>query len=182
MVFGRHAMAGRVALPLDVLRWGLNQALDAQGRPESFVLTSRPPALAFDALFSLIGSNRVQVGASIEVEGVEVGPSLLRISLRLHALEVEALRPESPIAKLLASGLIDLADPAGALNYIPKRPQWILEAEGERFVLDLMKVPSIARIAPLRRCLETLSPHLEIRQVRSEGDWLLFEVKSRSRA
>ena len=143
------------------------------------MLTARPPTLALDATLSLIGGNRLQAGAAVEFEFVELGPDVLRVAVRLHEVEVIALTPESPVGKMLASGFFDFSVPAKLLGILPKRPKVIAEASGNRFVLDLLQLPLLAANLHLRRALATFSPVVQVRELRTEGDWLLVQLKAR---
>jgi hypothetical protein len=177
-VLGRHAVGCRVALPLDLLRWAADQLPVGAGKPESLVLTARPPALAVDAVVSLMGNNRLGVGASILVDAIELGPDHLRVALRLQEVDVTALTPDSPLGKMVSSGFLDFSKPASLLSLLPKRPSIIAEASGDRFVLDLLQVPVIGRSAPLRRALATISPVLQIRELRTQGDWVVLQLQA----
>ncbi|MGB0588879.1 MAG: hypothetical protein ACPGU1_04285 [Myxococcota bacterium] len=176
VVLGRHALGRRVAVPLDLLRWAADQLPPGAGKPESLVLTARPPALAVDAVVSLMGNNRLSVGASILVEAIELGPEVFRVALRVHEVDVTALTPDSPLGKMVSAGFLDFSKPASLLSFLPKRPSVIADAAGDRFVLDLMKVPAIRRSAPLRRALATISPVLQVRELRTEGDWIVLQL------
>lgn len=176
ITLGRHAAGRRVGIPLDVLRWAADQLPVGGGRPESLVLTARPPALAVDATLSLMGDNRLKVSVAIEVESVTLGPDTLQVALRLHGLEVTPLTPKSPLGKMLSSGFLDFNNPASVLNLMPKRPRVIAEASGNRFVLNLLALRALKRDRRLRRALATLSPVLQIPALRTEGDWLVAQL------
>ena len=178
VVFARHAAGRRVAIPLDALRWALDQLPEGGGKPESVTLTARPPTLALDATASLMGDNRLRASASIEFEFVELGPDALRLALRLHEVEVVPLTPTSPMGKMLSSGMFDFSKPASLLNFMPKRPRVIAEADGNRFVLDLLQVPKLGRNRRLRRALATISPVIQVRELRTDGDWLLVGLEA----
>jgi len=182
LVFGRHALGRRVAIPLDLIRWGLEHALSAPQKPESMVITARPPALAFDAVLALMGNNRLRVGASILVESIEFEASSVRVAFRVHEVDVEALTPESPLGKMVSSGFLDFSKPASLLSFVPKRPAFIVDAKADRFVVDLMQVPALSENQALRRSLSALSSVFSVREVRTEGDWLVFQIASQLRA
>ncbi|MDP6946826.1 MAG: hypothetical protein QF464_21935 [Myxococcota bacterium] len=179
VVFARHAAGRRVAIPLDVLRWALDQLPEGGGKPESLAITARPPSLALDATASLMGGNRLRACATVEVECVELGAEALRLTVRLHEVEVVPLTPDSPLGKMLSSGLFDFSRPASLLNFAPKRPKVIAEADGNRFVLDLLQLPRLASNRRLRRALATISPVIQVRDLRTEGDWLLVQLQTR---
>ncbi len=174
----RHAAGRRIAIPLDALRWALDQLPEGGGKPESLTITSRPPTLAVDATVSLMGGNRLRAGASVEITFVELGADALRLALRLHDVDVVPLTLGSPLGKMLSSGVFDFSKPASLLNFAPKRPPVIVEAKDNRFVLDLLQLPKLANNRRLRRALATISPVIRVREIRTEGDWLLVQLQA----
>ncbi|MDP6946680.1 MAG: hypothetical protein QF464_21200, partial [Myxococcota bacterium] len=47
-----------------------------------------------------------------------------------------------------------------------------------RFVLDLLQLPKLAKNRRLRRALATISPVIRVREIRTEGDWLLVQLQA----
>jgi len=85
---------------------------------------------------------------------------------------------ESPIATLIKSGALDLSKPGNLVKFLPKRPPAIVEAEDDRIVLDLMKVPAIANNAPLRRLIAVLTPVVNIRAIETDRDHIYVALKA----
>lgn len=171
-----YGLRRQVAIPLDAVRWALAQIPQGGNAPESVTLRAVPPGLRFDATVSFMG-NRLQTSAILEVEGVRLGGDSLGLVLRVRNLSAKALTPNTPIAQVLASGALDLTQPANMLNFIGKRPPIIVEAKGDRFELDLLQVPKLRDNRALRKLLATAAPVLGVTAVRTEGDWLLLGWK-----
>jgi hypothetical protein len=73
---------------------------------------------------------------------------------------------------------MDLTKPASLLNFMPKPPA-VVDAQGDRFVIDLLKVPKIAANTLVRRLLEVLSPMIHIGEVATDGDNLVVAIRPR---
>ncbi len=173
----RHAVGRRIAIPLDVLRWALDQLPDGHGKPDSLYIASRPPTITLDASVDVMG-NKVRAGGGIEVERLTFGRDVLRLGVRVHDLHATALDANTNIGKMLASGILDLKKPANLLKFIPKRPPIIAGAEGDRFELDLMQLPQFGKNKALHRVLATISPVIMVTDIRTEGDWLLVQLET----
>jgi hypothetical protein len=67
------------------------------------------------------------------------------------------------------------------VKVLPKRPSAIVEADADRVVIDLMRVPAIAGNAVLRRVLSILTPVLGIRAIETDGDHLYVSLRATPR-
>lgn len=174
----RNAAQLRVTVPLDVVRWGLGKI-----RSEvvgDFAVSSAPPGLALEMTASAMGA-KVGIKAVLTVEELVLGPDVFRVTVRVTdlAIEPQGSAAGGPIAALLASGTIDLAKPGNLLAFLPKKPSLIAEAEGNRFVLDLLQLKSLRDNAMLMRGLRLVTPVLTIRDVVTEDDNLLVGLRVR---
>lgn len=174
----RQAVRRRLAIPLDALRWAMEQLPPERGRPEHFELEAQPPGLAVRARASFMG-NHLDLSARVHVDAVEVDADALRLTVRMTDVDAQTLDEKSPISQVLASGAVDLSRPADLLGFLPKRPAVIAEAKGDRFVLDLLRIPKLAEQRALRRTLATLGPMVQVGEVATDGDWLLVELQPR---
>ena len=95
----------------------------------------------------------VRASGSIEVLGVEVSPTAVRITLRAYDVNLKPWPGESdtPVATLIKSGALDLSKPGNLVKFLPKRPAVIVDAEGDRLVLDLLKAPKLANNPNFRK-------------------------------
>jgi hypothetical protein len=62
------------------------------------------------------------------------------------------------------------------VKFIPRRPAAVVEADGDRVVVDLLKLPKLANDARIRRILGILSPVLGIRAIETDRDHLYIKL------
>ncbi len=173
----REAVRMRVVVPLDVVRWGLGKIRSS--KLSELSVSAQPPGLGLGMVVSVMGS-RLRVGGTLRIDEIRVGPGTLQVELRLHDLSVAPVDgPAGPIQALLSSGAIDLTKPGNLVSFLPKRPELIAEAEGDRFVLDLMRVRKLADNPRVQKILGLVSPVLSIREVETGGDDLLVGLRVR---
>ena len=86
---------------------------------------------------------------------------------------------DAPIATLIKSGALDLSKPGNLIRHIPKRPPMIVAAGGDRVVLDLFKVPNIAKNERVRKLpLSVITPVLGIRAIETDRDHLYVAFRA----
>lgn len=168
----RHAAGLKIAIPINALRWLVSRQPAKKGAPQDVVLGANPPALSVGATMDLMG-NGIRLETDIKIEELSAAPDELRVSLRLSNFRLNALDPNSPAAMLFKS--LDLTKPANLVNFLPQRPPALVEATGDRVVLDLMKVPKLARSALVQRLLRVLTPVFTIRDISTDGDYILIK-------
>ncbi|HEU4411758.1 MAG TPA: hypothetical protein VFS43_41330 [Polyangiaceae bacterium] len=168
-----NAAALKVTVPLDVARAFVARAGGRKGAPRDVVLGAEPPALRVGATVEMM-KTPLRASALVRIASVELGPESLRIALRLSdvSLKVEG-ESDSPVAGLIKSGALDLSKPGELARYMPNRPAALAEAEGDRIVLELMKVPQLAKNERAKRLVKTLSSLVALRSVETEGDALV---------
>ncbi len=168
----RNAVARRVGVPLDALRW-LARAFERG--PREVELTAVPPGLKAAATVDLMG-NEVRASAVVFVESLDWGPEQLLVELRLEEVSLQLLRAakDSPLAMLLQSGALDLSRPGNLVAHIPKRPALLVEAADDRVVLDLMKLPRLATSSRLQSIVGVLTSLVTIGAV--ETDWEHLDI------
>jgi hypothetical protein len=177
LTVAREAAHQRVTIPLDLVRWGLGQIRSE--RVSNFSVSSQPPGLGIALTVSVMGSN-LRVGGVLHIDQIDVGPGTLRITLRLTGLAVDALDgPAGPIQGLLSSGAIDLKKPGNLVSFLPKKPAFLVEAQDDRFVLDLMKMPALGNNPRVNKIIGAISPVLSIRDVGSHDDALFVGLRIR---
>ncbi len=172
-----HALFQRIPIPIDVLRWALDQLPEGKGRPKRLTIESREPALLVSATVVLM-KQELSITTAVHVLDVRIGPDELTLRIRLTELEAVAT-PDTPMAQLLSSGAVDLKRPAKLLSFLPKRPAVIADASGDIFELDLLAIPRLRDHAMLRKVLRTAAPIMGVSAVRTDGDLLLIELAPR---
>lgn len=172
-----NATGLRFGVPLATLRWFAGR-IPGSKVPKDVEISSAPPALRFSAVVDAMGTP-VRASAALKIDDVEVTEEAIRVGVRLRDVKlVLAGDSDSPIATLIKSGALDLSRPGDLIKFIPKRPPAIVDAEGDRIVIDLMKVPKLANDARLRRALSVVSPVLGIRAVETDRDHVYVRLRA----
>ncbi|MBX3186497.1 MAG: hypothetical protein KF819_05755 [Labilithrix sp.] len=164
-------------VPLATLRWFAGN-IKGKKAPKDVEITSTPPALRFSAVVDAMGTP-VRAAASIKIDEVTISEESLRIGVRLRDVKLSlAGESESPVATLIQSGALDLSKPGNLVKFVPKKPPAVVEAEGDRIVIDLMKVPKLANDPRVKRILGVLSPVLGIRAIETDRDHLWIKLRA----
>jgi hypothetical protein len=174
----RHAASLRLAVPLDALRWFVENTPPSKKSPTDVSITAQPPAIHVGATLELMGS-KLRASAAVAVEELRIDPDEMRLTLRLSRVEMRVLdRSETPIAGLIKSGALDLTKPGNLVNFMPKKPPALIEAHDDLLVLDLMKVPKLGNNLALRKVLARLTPVLNVAALKTEGDFLIVALRA----
>jgi hypothetical protein len=176
-----NAVGLRFGVPIAGLRWLSSQAKLPRKAPQDIEIGSSPPALRISLSVDAMGTP-VRASAAIRIDEIDLSPETMRIGLRLSDVKL-ALIGEStaPIATLIKSGALDLSKPGNLVKFLPKRPPAIVEADDDRIVIDLMKVPGMAKNALLRRALAIVTPVMNIRAVETDRDHLYVALRASPR-
>jgi hypothetical protein len=107
----------------------------------------------------------------VYIESTRVNASELRFEVRIKDVSVKVLddKGDSPLAGLLKSGALDLSQPGNLVGFLPKRPAVLVEAEGDRLVIDLKKHPKLQN-KKVERLLQILTPLVTVRSVTTDPD------------
>jgi hypothetical protein len=172
-----NATSLKFGVPLASLRWLAGQ-IQGKKAPKEVEINSTPPALRFSAVIDAMGTP-LRAAASIKIDEVNISADSIRVGVRLRDVKLAVLSDvESPVSMLVRSGALDLSQPGNVVKFLPKRPAAIVEAEGDRIVLDLMRVPKIAANKALRKALSVLSPVLGIGSIETDADHLYVKFKA----
>ena len=176
-----NAAGLRFGVPIAALRWLSSQAKLPKKAPRDIDIGSAPPAIRLSLSLDAMGTPIRATGA-VRVDEIDLSPEAMRIGLRLSDLKLALLADsETPVATLIKSGALDLSKPGNLVKFVPKRPPAIVEADGDRIVIDLMKVPAVADNALLRRALAVVTPVVGIRAVETDGDHLYVALRASPR-
>lgn len=172
-----NATGLRFGVPLATLRWFAGQLTGAKA-PKDVEISSAPPALRFSAVVDAMGT-AVRASAAIKIDEVTITEESFRIGLRLRDVKLALVGDsDSPVATLIKSGALDLSKPGNLVKFVPKKPPAVVEAEGDRIVIDLMKVPKLANDARVSRILGLVSPVLGIRAIETDRDHLYVKLRA----
>jgi hypothetical protein len=172
-----NAATLRFGVPLAALRFLAGQATGKKA-PKDIEIGSSPPALRLSATVDAMGT-AVRASAAIRIDEVSLTSESIRIGVRLNDVKLTLVGDsDAPIATLIKSGALDLSKPGNLVRHIPKRPNAIVEASGDRVVIDLFKIPKIAKNERVRRFLRVLTPVLGIRAIETDRDHLYVALRA----
>jgi hypothetical protein len=176
-----NAAGLRFGVPLAALRYLTSNVKLGKKAPKDIEIGSSPPALRLSASVDAMGTP-LRATAAIRIDEVDIAPDSIRIGIRLSDVKLALLAPsETPVATLVQSGALDLSKPGNLVKFIPKRPAAIVEADGDRIVVDLMKVPKIAGNARLRKLLSIITPLVGIRAIETDRDHIYVALRATPR-
>jgi hypothetical protein len=177
----RHAFNRRLAIPLDLVRWGATLIPSGDKSPKDVTVIAQSPALGLGATANIMGTE-LRVDAALLIDAIDATNEAVKVTFRVRDLRASVLNNlQGNLAKLLASGALNLSKPASLLNFVPKRPPAILEAKEDRFVIDLLRFPQLAENPAFQKALRAVTPILAIGDIRTEGDLLLIGLRANPR-
>jgi hypothetical protein len=173
-----NAAGLRFGVPIAALRWVTSQAKLPRKAPRDIDIGSSPPAIRISLSLDAMGTP-VRASAAIKVDEIDLSPDAMRVGLRLSDVRLALLgESETPVATLIKSGALDLSKPGNLVKFLPKRPAAIVDADGDRIVLDLMRVPAVAGNDRLRRALAILTPVVNVRAVETDSDHVYVALRA----
>lgn len=172
-----NATGLRFGIPLATLRWFASQLKGAKA-PKDVEISSAPPALRFSAVVDAMGT-AVRASAAIKIDEVTITEESFRVGVRLRDVNLSLVGDsDSPVATLIKSGALDLSKPGNLVKFVPKKPPAVVEAEGDRVVVDLLKVPKLASDPRVKKILGLVSPVLGIRAIETDRDHLYIKLRA----
>ncbi len=176
-----NAAGLRFGVPLAALRFLTSQAKLPRKAPKDIEIGSSPPALRLSLSVDAMGT-ALRASFAIKIDEIDLSPQAMRVGIRLSDVSLKLLgESDSPVAMLIKSGALDLSKPGNLVKFLPKRPPAIVEADNDRIVLDLMRVPAVANNAGLRRILEIVTPMLNVRAIETDRDHIYVALKASPR-
>ncbi len=176
-----NAAGLRFGVPIAALRWLSSQAKLPKKAPQDIDIGSAPPAIRISLSLDAMGTP-VRASAAIRVDEIELSPEVMRVGLKLSDVRLALIgESDSPVATLIKSGALDLSKPGNLVKFVPRRPPAIVEADGDRIVVDLMKVPAVGDNSLLRRALAIVTPILGVRAVETDRDHLYVALRASPR-
>jgi hypothetical protein len=171
----------RFGIPLRALRWAASHQTPKKNAPKDIELAPSPPALKLAASLDAMGTP-LRVSAAIRIDDVYISAETIRIAVRVHDIVLTLLADsDSPVAMLIKSGVLDLSKPGNVVKVLPKRPAVIVEAGGDRVVLDLMKLPALQKNERVKKFLSVVSPVVGVRAIETDGEHLYVTLRATPR-
>ncbi len=168
----------RFGVPTAALRWLADQASNAPKAPQDIELATSNDSLRVSAAIDAMGTP-IRASASIRIDEIRLNTGELRVSIRLSDIKLMLLgESDTPLALLIKSGALDLSRPGNLLKYLPKRPPVIVEADGDRVVLDFMRMPAIANNSAIKKALDVITPVLGIRAIETDSSHVYVALEA----
>jgi len=168
-----NAARMRVGVPLSAVNW-LAHRFGGSKLPPDLTLTAEPPGIRVSATVEVMGT-RMGLAATLTIEQILFSLGSVRVELRVRDLSIKP-EGDSPMVQMLA--MMDLSKPGDLLSFMPMRPAMILDAQGDLFILDLMKLPRLARNELAQRIVAALSEVIAVREFGTEDDLLVIGLRA----
>ena len=167
----RNVLGLRLGIPMAALRW-LSQQVEASGKVKYLELVAREPGIHFTVDLDLMGTP-VRAAAVIYFERVTLSEEELTFALRIEEVSLKlTAEAQTPVAALIKSGALDLSNPGNLAAHLPHRPPVLVEAEGKRLVLDLMREPRIGSNPLVRNAVGLLTRFVTIHGIETGAEYL----------
>jgi hypothetical protein len=175
----RNATLLKFGVPLAAVRWaaarGTANGKGAKGMPRDISLEAVPPGLRVGMSVELMGT-QLRVSALVFIERIQLGPDELRIELRVNEVQLSLpVLSESPLAALIRSGALDLSKIGNLISVMPRRPPFLVEAEGERIVLDLKRHHAFSN-ERVQKALSLITPLISVKGVATDSEHVDLEL------
>lgn|GEM_PF-2395867 len=161
-----QALGGRLSIPLSLIRERMARLSDEV----SLEIEPASPGLRVRGRAHALGAP-IAFAARIDADGIHVQGD--RRTVRIRLSEVELSTNESapgPLADAIRNGLIDTHNPATLIGNMTSLPEMVIEAKGQDVLIDLMRLPRIARDEMLRATLAAATSYLCVREIRVVDD------------
>lgn len=175
--FVRSLIGLRLGLPIDLFRW-LGEQAEASGKAEDIQVDAVPPGVRVGATVDLMKTT-VRASAVVYVERLLLTGEQLRMEIRLENVALDLVgTSDTPVAMLIKSGALDLSRPGNLVKHMPDLPPVLVEAEGNRIVLDLMRHPKIGGSRTVRNAVSLATSLLTVHGVETDEQHLDVSLRA----
>jgi hypothetical protein len=165
----KNAVGLRLAVPLDALRF-LASEVKGKNAPTDVEIVAVPPGVRVGLTLNVMKTT-LRAALTLFIDRVRISPDELAFELRVRDVALFVIgNSDSPVATLVRSGALDLSKPGKLVGHLPKRPPFIVEADGDRLVIDLMRDERIAK--RVRRYTRYVTPLVTVNAVETNSDHL----------
>lgn len=167
-----QALAGRISIPLSLLRDRVGQISDKV----TLAIEPASPGLHIRGEARALGAP-ISFAARVDVDGVQVEGQQRTIRITLSEVEL-ATNDDAPgpLADAIRQGMIDTGSPATLIGNMISLPDFIVEAQGQTVVIDLMRIPPLAKDEIVRAVVEAATSYLCVRQILVGDDAIDFRL------
>lgn len=172
----RNALGMRLGVPLAAFRW-IADELTRGGNVEDVEIGAVAPGLRVGATFDLMNT-RLRGSGVLYIDRLHVTGEEMRLELRLEQVSMIPVGTgKSQISALLITRSLDLSRPGDLVQHLPDMPDMIVDAHGNRVVLDLMRVPKLASDPLVRHALGLMTTLVTLDAIETEDDHLDLKFK-----
>jgi hypothetical protein len=165
----KNAAGLRLTVPLDALRW-LASEMKGKNAPSDVEIVAVPPGVRVGLTLNVMKTT-LRAALTLFIDRVRLSPDELTFELRVRDVALFVIgNSDSPVATLVRSGALDLSKPGKLVGHLPKRPAFLVEADGDRLVIDLMRDERIAK--KVRRYVKYVTPLVTVNAVEANSDHL----------
>lgn len=158
-------------MPFVALRWAASQA-EKGGKVKDLTLDPVPPGIRIAATIEPM-QTPIRASATLYVDRIDFDETQMSIALRVENIELRVVGDaKTPIAALIKSGALNLANIGTLLGYLPNRPPIIADAQDNRVTLDLMRDPKIGMNPMARKAVGFTTGFVTLKGVASDDDHL----------
>lgn len=166
----RKAALLQFGVPLAALRWFAARGSGSKA-PRDVIVEAVPPGIRVGATLELMGA-QLRASSVVSVDAVRLSADELRVELRFNDTQLRLLNSStSPLAALIQSGALDLTKLGNLVAVMPKRPAFLIEAKGDRVVLDLKRHPALSG-ARTSMLLRLITPVVTVTGMSTDRDHL----------
>jgi len=165
----KNAAGLRLTVPLDALRF-LASEIKGKNAPTDVEIVAVPPGIRVGLTLNVMKTT-LRAALTLYIERVRLSPEELTFELRVRDVALFVIgNSDSPVATLVRSGALDLSKPGKLVGHLPKRPPFLVEADGDRLVIDLMRDERIAK--RVRPYVKYVTPLVTVNAVETNSDHL----------
>ena len=173
----RSAFGLRASVPFVALRW-LAQQAERSGKIKDLTLDPVPPGVRIGATIEPMNTP-IRASAVLYFDRVVFDESQMLLALRVENIELRVVGDAmTPIAAVIKSGALNLANVGTLLGYLPNRPAVIAEAKENRVLLDLMREPKIGGNPMARKAVGLTTGFVTLQGVSTDEGY--FDVAFRA--
>jgi len=160
------ALTGRISIPLSVIRARVAQ----MSGKATITLEAASPGLRVRGEAHALGAP-ISFAARIDADGVQVEGEKRTIRITLSEVELSTTDgAPGPLAEAIRDGMIDTQNPATLVGNMISLPDFIVEAEGRTVVIDLMRIPALAKDDVVRATVAAATSYLCVKSIRVNED------------
>jgi hypothetical protein len=160
------ALGGRISIPLSVIRARVAQ----MSGKATITLEAASPGLRIRGEAHALGAP-ISFAARVDADGVHVEGEERTIRITLSEVELSTTDgAPGPLAEAIRDGMIDTQNPATLVGNMISLPDFIVEAEGRTVVIDLMRIPALAKDEVVRATVAAATSYLCVKSIRVNED------------